>query len=78
MGVGHCFAWQVTHPTRLRQSMSALMGDPDLYLWVFQFQNAIIGSVWVSATSQKLVGSRVLILNRNKVDYIEYIVNTNG
>src|SRR5882762_9531667 len=32
VGVGHCFAWQVTHPTRLRQSMSALMGDPDLYL----------------------------------------------
>src|SRR6266436_2452713 len=36
--------WQVTHPTRLRQSMSALIGDPDLYPWVFQFQNAIIGS----------------------------------
>jgi len=52
--------------------MSALMGDPDLYLWVFQFQNAIIGSVWVSATSQKLVGSQVLILNRNKVDYCKY------
>ena len=38
-----------THPTRLRQSMSALMSDPDPYPWVFQFQNAIIGSVWVSA-----------------------------
>src|SRR5882762_7709017 len=56
VGVSHCFAWQVTHPTRLRQSMSALVGDPDPYPWVFQFQNAIIGSVWVPATSQKLVG----------------------
>ena len=76
--------WQVTHPTRLRQSMSALVGDQDLYPWVFQLQNAVIGSVWVSATrwlkatSQKLVGSWVLVLNRNKVDYIKYIVNTNG
>jgi len=43
VGVGHCFAWQVTHPSRLRQSMSALMGDPDPYPWVFQFQNAILG-----------------------------------
>ncbi len=34
--------WQVTHPTRLRQSMSALVGDPDPYPQVFQFQNAII------------------------------------
>ena len=31
---------------------------------------------WLEATSQKLVGSQVLILNRNKVDYIKYIVNT--
>ena len=30
----------------------------------------------LEATSQKLVGARVLILNRNKVDYIKYIVNT--
>src|SRR5258705_8908002 len=29
VGVGHCFAWQVTHPSRLMQSMSALTGDPD-------------------------------------------------
>jgi hypothetical protein len=28
--------------------------------------------------SQKLVGSQVLILNRNKVDYIKYIVNKVG
>jgi len=36
--------------TALRQSMSALMGDPDPYPWVFQIQNAIPGSVRVSAT----------------------------
>src|SRR5882762_2317277 len=34
----------------LRQSTSALMGDPDSYPRVFQIQNAIPGSVWVSAT----------------------------
>jgi hypothetical protein len=39
----------ITHPSRLRQSMSALMGDPDPYPWVFQFQDAILESVWVSA-----------------------------
>jgi hypothetical protein len=64
VGVGHCFAWQVAHPSRLMQSTSALTGDLDPYPWVFQFWNAILGSVWVStgwlgATSQKLVGSQV-------------------
>jgi len=34
----------------LWQSMSAIVGDLDPYPWVFQFQNAILGSVWVSAT----------------------------
>lgn len=48
VGVGHCFALQVTHPSRLMQSMSALTGDPDPYPEVFQFQNAIFGSMWVS------------------------------
>ena len=42
VGVGHCFAWQVTHPSRLMQSTSALTDDPDPYPQVFQFQNAII------------------------------------
>ena len=64
----------------LKQSMSALVGDLDLYPQVFQIQNAIPGSVWVLATgwlgaisqnlrgSQALVGSQVLsILNRNKL-----------
>ena len=50
VGVGHWFSWEVTYPTRLRQGMSALVGDPDPYPQVFQFQNAIIGSVRVSAT----------------------------
>src|SRR5882724_9322389 len=48
VGVGHCFAWQVTHPSRLMQSMSAPVGDSDPYPQVFQFQNAILGSMWVS------------------------------
>ena|SRR6267154_274187 len=34
----------------LRQSTSALVGDPDPYPRVFQVQNAIPGSAWVSAT----------------------------
>ena len=34
----------------IRQDMSALVGDLDLYPQVFQIQNAIPGSVWVSAT----------------------------
>ena len=42
VGVAHCFAWQVTHTSRLRQSTSALMVDSDTYPWVFQFQNAIL------------------------------------
>ena len=57
----------------LRQSMSALTGDPHPYPQVFQFQNTILGSVQVSATgrlratSQKLTGSQVLmVLNINK------------
>ena len=47
--------------------MSALMGDPDPYPQVFQIQNAIPGSVWVSATrqlgpvGQKLMGSQGLV-----------------
>ena len=51
----------------IRQSTSALVNDLDLYPWVFQIQNAIPGSVQVSATrwlgamSQKLVSSRVLV-----------------
>ena len=50
---------------KLRQSTSALAGDPDPYLRVFQFQNTILGSMQVSATgwlgvvSQKLTGSQV-------------------
>jgi hypothetical protein len=53
--------------TWLRQSTSALVGDPDPYPWVFQIQNAIPGSVrvsatgWLGAVSQKLAGSRVLV-----------------
>ena len=52
---------------RIRQSTSALAGDPDPYLRVFQIQNAIPGSVrvsptgWLGAMSQKLVGSQVLV-----------------
>jgi len=34
------------HMAILRRSTSALVGDPDLYPWVFQIQNAIPGSVW--------------------------------
>jgi hypothetical protein len=34
----------------VRQSTSALAGDPDPYPQVFQIQNAIPGSVQVSAT----------------------------
>ena len=34
----------------LRWSTSALVGDLDLYPQVFQFQNVILGSMWVSAT----------------------------
>ena len=47
--------------------MSALMGDLDPYPQAFQIQNAIPGSMWVSATrrlratSQKLMGSQVLV-----------------
>jgi hypothetical protein len=52
---------------KLRQSTSVLMGDPDPYPWVFQIQNALPGSMrvsatrWLRAASQKLVGSRVLV-----------------
>ena len=52
-------------PTYIRQSMSALMGNPDPYPWVFQIENAIPRSVWVSATgwpramSQKHMGFQV-------------------
>jgi len=59
--------WNTVGWPGLRQSMSALMGDLDLYPWVFQIQNAIPGSVQVSATrwlravSQKLTGSQVLV-----------------
>src|SRR5882762_5792376 len=42
VGVGHCFARQVTHPSRLMKSMSALTGDPDPYPQVFQFRNTWI------------------------------------
>jgi hypothetical protein len=59
---------KITNPVEwVRQSTSALAGDLDLYLWVFPIQNAIPGSVWVSATgwlaamSQKLTGSQVLV-----------------
>ena len=51
----------------LRQSTSALMGDPDPYPRVFQIQNAIPGSVrvsatgWLGAVGQKLTGSQVLV-----------------
>ena len=38
----------VARPVRL--NTSALVGDPDPYPQVFQIQNAIPGSVWVSAT----------------------------
>src|SRR5258705_13974228 len=60
MGVGHCFTWQVTHPSRSMQSTNALTGDPDPYPPVFQFRNTILVSMWIStrllgATSQKLV-----------------------
>ena len=34
----------------VRLNTSALVGDPDPYPQVFQIQNAIPGSVWVSAT----------------------------
>ena len=35
---------------QIRLNTSALAGDPDPYPWVFQIQNAIPGSIWVSAT----------------------------
>ena len=52
---------------KLRLNTSALAGDPDPYPRVFQIQNAIPGSVqvsatgWLGAVSQKLAGSRVLV-----------------
>ena len=51
----------------VRLNTSALVGDPDPYPRVFQIQNAIPGSMqvsatrWLGAVSQKLVGSRVLV-----------------
>ena len=65
----------------LRQSTSALAGDLDPYPQVFQIQNAIPGSVWVTATrwlramSQKLMGSWVPVgpqVLRNTYGYSVY------
>ena len=52
----------------LKQSTSALAGDPDPYPQVFQIPNAIPRYVqvsatrWLGATSQKLMGSQVLMV----------------
>ena len=50
-----CLRWhlqdsQICTCYGLRKGTSALVGDLDPYPWAFQFQNAILGSMWVSAT----------------------------
>ena len=61
--------------------MSALVGDPDPYPWVFQIQNAIPGSVrvsatgWLGAVSQKLMGQQVLESTDKYSGYYSYLWN---